>query len=174
VLTNNAQIGVTQVTFNGVARSATSVSGNQATFSLAPGAYSVIATLTLATGDWVCSLGGNTTVIENQTSSLSLAPLTAGQVLTHCSGSIDYNQGSYVDASGFHTVKMRFRANNTFDWWLDNVLQAGGTVTSTTFSEPWLNFTLSSGDAISMGWPFGSIQIFVNGLAVQMTRASGW
>jgi len=174
VLTNNAQISVTAFTLNGVAQSATSVSGNQATFRVAPGSYTAEAELSLANGDWVCSLGGPTTVVENQTSSVTVAALGAGQVLTHCSGSIDYTQGSYVDAAGFHTVSMRFYSTNAFDWWLDAVLQPRGTITSTNFADPWLTFTLSTGDTISMGWPFGSVLIDVNGHSVQMTRASGW
>lgn len=175
VLTNNAQIGISQVTFNGVARAPTQVNGTQATFSGVPaGATSVLATLVLATGDWVCSFGGNVTVIENQTSSVNVQPLTAGQVLTHCSGSVDYVQGSYVDLAGFHTVSVRVHASGRFDWWLDGVAQAAETITGTTFNEPWLSFTLSGGDTISMGWPFGSMQLWVNNHAVQLTRATGW
>lgn len=174
VLTNNAQVSVTTFTLNGVAQSPASVSGNQATFRVAPGSYDAEATLTMANGSWVCTLGGPTTVVENQTSNVSVAALGAGQVLTHCSGSIDYDQGSYVDTAGFHSVSMRFYSTNAFDWWLDGALQPRGSVASTTFADPWLTFTLSSGDVISMGWPFGSVQIDVNGHSVQMTRASGW
>ena len=34
--------------------------------------------------------------------------------------------------------------------------------------------TLSTGDSLSMSYPFGSMQINVNGHPVQLIRASGW
>ena len=172
-VTNNAQIAASQVNFNGAPRAPTTASGNQATYDVTVGNYFVEAVLVLFSGDWVCSLGGNTTVVANQTSNLTVNPLTAGQVLTHCSGAIDYVQGSYVDQFGFHTVEVRVHASGTFNWWLDGALQAAQTITRTSFSEPWLTFDLSGGDTISMSWPFGSMQVDVNGHAVQMIRDSG-
>jgi hypothetical protein len=174
VLTNNAQVGISQVTFNGVPRAGV-VNGNQATFSnVAAGAYYVEAVLSLASGDWVCSLGNNVTVVEGQTRNINVAALTAAQVLTHCSGAIDYDQGGYTDLSGYHTVRARINANGTFNWWLDNVAQQQLTIFNTSFNEPWLSFELTGGDVVSMGWPFGSMQLWVNGYPVQLTRASGW
>ncbi len=174
VLTNNSQVSISEVTFDGVPIAPTRVAGNQSTYTLAEGAYNVVATLSLANGDWVCSLGGATTVTANQTTNVSVDPLTAGQILTHCWGSVDYIQGSFVDSAGFHTVSARVHADGTFEWWLDGARQAPETITGTSFSEPWLTFTLSSGDTVRMSVPFGSMQLSVNRFAVQMTRASGW
>jgi hypothetical protein len=177
---NSSQVDLLAFAIDGVARTPTQVVGNRASFSAAAGTHDLGVAIGfgpsagIASGARICDWVGTVAVASGLTSTVTIAPLTAGQVLTHCGSSIDYEQGSYVDLNGFHTVEMRFHANGAYDWWHDGVLQAGGTITRTTFTPPTLAFTLSSGDQLSLGWPYGSLFLNVNGFSVQLLRATGW
>ncbi len=172
---NTSQVDILAFALDGAQRPADQTSGNRSTFSVAAGSHTVSAALGFAaTGSRVCDWSGQANVASGQTFTFTILPLTAGQVLTHCGGPIDYNQGSYVDLNGLHTVAMRFHANGTYQWWHDGDEQQSGTITSTTLAPPALAFTLSSGDRIAMGWPFDIFNLNVNGFSVQLVRTNNW
>ncbi len=178
-LINNSQVDLLAVSLNGVRRNPDQIAGNRATFNLSPGAYGIGVAMGfgpntgLAAGARICDWIGQATVVSGQTVTRVVQALTAGQVLTHCGTFIDYD-GNYVDLSGFHTVRIRIHAGNSFQWWHDGREQPGGTITNNLFLPPNLSFQLSTGDIIDIGWPFGSFTLEVNGAPVLMLRASGW
>ncbi len=179
-LVNNSQVDILQVWIDGVARAPGQVVGNQGLFDLPAGTYRVVAALGfgpgagIAAGAEVCDASWTVTVTSGQTVTRSVAPLTAGQVLTHCGPAADYAQGGYTDLTGYHTVALRFHASGAFDYWHDNVRQPSGTITSTTFNPPWLTFTLSTGDVLTMGWPYGTLDVRVGTAPVRLLRATAW
>lgn len=176
---NNSQVDLIAMSLDGAQRNPDQVSGNRVIFNVSPGAHTIGAAMGFgpsagpAAGARICDWIGQASVSSGQTVTRFVPALTAGQVLTHCGGSIDYD-GNYADLGGFHTVRLRIHASNRFDWWHDGVAQAGGTIVNNLFNPPSLSFQLSSGDLIDTGWPFGSFTMRINGAPVLLLRASGW
>ena len=108
------------------------------------------------------------------TSGIALAPLGAGELLTHCSGSTDYT-GSFVDARGFHTVVMRIVTNNSFILFIDGLVSSKGPLTLVSWpaQSAFLTF-LAGGMTISIGFPYATFSTVVNGFAVFFTRSLPW
>lgn len=174
---NNTQIELLTYALDGVVRAPDQIIGNRAIFNVSPGNHTIAAAIGFRPSPTsavrVCDWFAPATVISNQTVTGTVPLLTAAQVLTHCGIPADYVQGSYVDLNGFHTVQARINVNDTFDWWHDNVQQARLTMSTISSNPAALSFSIA-GDTISMGWPFGSLRLFVNGNPVQMLRDVGW
>lgn len=174
---NDTQVELVAYALDGVARTPDQIIGNRAIFNVPAGSHTIAAAIGFRPSPTeiarVCDWEATATVGSNQTVTGTVPLLSAAQVLTHCEIAADYVQGSYVDLSGFHTVEARIHPDGAFDWWHDAVPQARLTMSTTSFNAAELRFTVG-GDSITMGWPYGSLRLFVDGNPVHMLRDVGW
>jgi hypothetical protein len=175
VLINDAQVSLQNITLNNQNPSSFTVSGNTVTFDLVAGTYTVRGSLRLANTREVCPVTRVATDTEGQSLDVRILALTAGQVLTHCSGSAVYDGGSYIDNNFVvHSVSVTVFANGGFDVFIDG-FRNPFSIATTSFAEPFLTFTLNAGDEIIIGWPFDAMQLAdVNGHGVQLLRVGSW
>src|SRR5262249_14857887 len=110
---NLSQATVESWSLDGVAQSGTVAPGATGSFTEGLGGHALAMALDVLTpAGWagVCGETANVTISSGRTWTVTIAPFTAGQWLTHCVGSVDYS-GS--DAAGDFIV-IRLFANDAW------------------------------------------------------------
>jgi len=173
---NQSQATVEAWALDGVAQSGTVAPGTTGRFTEGLGGHSVAAALDVLTpGGWVevCGESGNVTIASGQTSTFRIAPLTAGQWLNHCVGSVDY-AGS--DAAG-HFIVIRLFAN---DAWQEfdggGNLLGSGTLSQDSISPPFVSFNIGGSSVSGFGWPYDSffLTIGANQFLLERDARNPW